>query len=276
MRLGTLRRQDGSTVAARLESDTWVELAAPDVGALLASGGLADAARADGPRVPVDGAALAPVVPQPGKIFCTGLNYGNHIQEMGHAFPEYPTLFAKFADTLTGPYDDVPLPPQTDELDWEVELTVVLGAAVRHADDQQAADAIAGFTVLNDITCRDWQNRTGQWLQGKAWEGSTPLGPWLVTPDELPGEVRPRVRVSTTVDGVVRQDDNTADLVFDPVTLVRYVSTFITLRPGDIIATGTCGGVGAGMKPKVFLTAGQRVVTEIEGIGRLENRIVAG
>ena len=274
MKLATLRRPDGSTYAARLDGDHYVQLEAPDVGALLAAGGLAQAAEATGLQVAAEGADLAPVVPNPGKVFCTGLNYRNHIQEMGHDFPEYPTLFAKFADTLTGPYDDIPMPPETQALDWEVELTIVIGGTVRRADEEQAAAAIAGFTVLNDISCRDWQRRTGEWLQGKAWEASTPIGPHLVTPDELPGGVRPTVQVRTTVDGDVRQDDNTADLLFDPVTLVRYISTFTTLRPGDIIATGTCGGVGAGMDPKTFLSVGQRVVTEIEGIGRLENTVV--
>ena len=274
MKLATLRRPDGTTRAARLDGDHYGPLDAPDVGALLAAGGVRRAAEAAGSAVPTEGADLAPVIPNPGKVFCTGLNYRNHIQEMGHEFPEYPTLFAKFADTLTGPHDDIPLPPETRALDWEVELAVVIGGTVRRAGEEEAAAAIGGFTVLNDITCRDWQRRTGEWLQGKAWEASTPIGPVLVTPDELPGGVRPAVRVRTTVDGAVRQDDTTADLLFDPVTLVRYISTFTTLRPGDVIATGTCGGVGAGMTPKTFLAAGQRVVSEIEGIGRLENVVV--
>ena len=135
--------------------------------------------------------------------------------------------------------------------------------------------AIAGFTVLNDITCRDWQFRTKEWLQGKNWDATTPVGPYLVTPDELPGGVRPTLDVRLLVDGEQMQSDNTGDLLFDPVALVEYVSTMIRLNPGDIIATGTPGGVGHARRPERYLLGGELVVTEIDGIGRLENRVVA-
>ena len=146
---------------------------------------------------------------------------------------------------------------------------------MRRADEEQAAAAIAGFTVLNDITCRDWQFRTREWLQGKNWDHTTPVGPVLVTPDELPGGVRPTLAITCEVDGELMQKDSTADLLFDPVALVQYVSTMIRLEPGDLIATGTPGGVGHARKPEVYLSAGHRVVTEIQGIGRLENLVVA-
>jgi len=128
--------------------------------------------------------------------------------------------------------------------------------------------------VLNDITCRDWQFRTREWLQGKNWDNTTPVGPYMVTPDELPGGVRPALQVSLTVDGEVMQSDTTADLLFDPVALVQYVSTMVRLNPGDVIATGTPGGVGHARNPKRYLLGGETVVTEIEGIGRLENLVV--
>ncbi|WP_217702481.1 fumarylacetoacetate hydrolase family protein [Nocardioides guangzhouensis] len=155
------------------------------------------------------------------------------------------------------------------------EAVLVVGRAVRRATGAEAEAAIAGFTVLNDITCRDWQFRTREWLQGKNWDSTTPVGPYLVTPDELPGGARPALSISCEVDGEPMQKDSTADLLFDPVALVEYVSTMVRLNPGDLIATGTPGGVGHARKPEVYLRAGQRVVTEIEGIGRLENLVVS-
>ncbi|MEV5986520.1 fumarylacetoacetate hydrolase family protein [Streptomyces sp. NPDC052051] len=273
MKLATIRLDDQHTAAVRADGDQLVELGLPDVGAVLAApGGLAAAATADGPRHPLAGADFAPVVPRPSKVVCVGLNYRNHIQEMGRDLPEHPTLFSKFADTLIGAHDDIRRPVETEQFDWEAELAVVIGRQVRRADEEEACAAIAGFTVLNDITCRDWQFRTREWLQGKNWDSSTPVGPFLVTADET--GPRPALAIRCEVDGRVMQSDNTGDLLFDPVRLVRYVSTMVRLNPGDIIATGTPGGVGHARKPAVFLQGGETVVTEIEGIGRLENRVV--
>ncbi len=274
MKLATLRVH-GTTRAVKLDGDVLVDLGAPDLGTLLAQEGWAgQAAAATGTTYPVEGADFAPVVPRPSKVVCVGLNYRNHIQEMGRDLPEHPTLFAKFADALIGAHDDIARPEETGKFDWEVELAVVVGAPVRRARGEQAEAAIAGFTVLNDITCRDWQFRTREWLQGKMWDSSTPVGPYLVTPDELPGSVRPALDVRLTVDGEVMQSDSTADLLFDPVHLVEYVSTVVRLNPGDIIATGTPGGVGHARRPERYLLGGETVVAEIDGIGRLENRIV--
>ncbi len=213
-------------------------------------------------------------MPKPSKVICVGHNYTNHIQEMGRDLPTYPTLFAKFADTLIGANDDIVKPAETDALDWEVELVVVIGTPVRRADEAEAEAAIAGFTVMNDVSVRDWQFRTIEWTQGKIWDSSTPVGPYLVTPDELDGGVRPALEVSTTVDGRVMQLDNTATLLFDPVTLVQYVSTIIRLNPGDLIATGTPAGVGHAHDPKIYLVGGETVVTAIEGLGACTNSIV--
>ncbi|HEX4360122.1 MAG TPA: fumarylacetoacetate hydrolase family protein [Pseudonocardia sp.] len=283
MRLATLRTPDG-TRAARVDgasdgatdgaSDgaTVVELAAPDVGALLAAPNWRElAAAGDGARHPFAGAELAPVVPRPGKIFCVGLNYRTHILEMGRELPEYPTLFAKFAEALVGPADPVVLAPESSAVDWEAELAVVIGTRVRRADTAAAEAAIAGFAVLNDVTMRDWQYRSVQWLQGKTFEATTPFGPVLVTPDELPGGVRPALALRCAVDGETVQSADTADLVFDPVTLVEYLSRIVTLNPGDVIATGTPGGVGHARKPPRYLTEGTVLVTEIDWLGRLEN-----
>ncbi len=272
MKLATLR-VDGSTRAVRLDGDRLADLGATDLGEFLSQDGWAErAAAADAVTTyPVEGADFAPVVPRPSKVICVGHNYKNHIQEMGRDLPEHPTLFAKFADSLIGATDEIARPEETTAFDWEVELAVVIGAPVRRARGAEAEAAIAGFTVLNDITCRDWQNRTVEWLQGKAWDSSTPVGPYLVTPDELPGGVRPGLELRLSVDGEVMQHDTTADLLFDPVTLVEYVSTVVRLNPGDIIATGTPGGVGHARDPKRYLTGGERVVTEVQGIGRQVN-----
>jgi acylpyruvate hydrolase len=269
MKLATIR-VDGATTAVRLDGDVLVDLGAPDVGAYLAQLGRGEGAA----TYPVDTADFAPLVPNPSKIVCVGLNYRNHIQEMGRELPAHPTLFAKFADCLVGAGDDIVRPHETEALDWEAELAVVIGRQVRRATGADAEAAIAGFSVLNDISARDWQFRTREWLQGKAWDSSTPLGPYLVTPDELPGGVRPELDVRLTVDGELMQSDTTGDLLFDPVALVEYVSTIVRLNPGDVIATGTPGGVGHARTPARYLVGGETVTVEIEGLGVLENRIV--
>jgi acylpyruvate hydrolase len=273
MKLATIRTNDG-TRAVRLEGDELVDLGAVDLGTLLASPDWrATAERATGTTYDLEGADFAPVVPKPSKVICVGHNYTNHIKEMGRELPSYPTLFPKFADTLAGANDDIVKPAETDALDWEVELVIVIGEEVRRADDAQAEAAIAGFTVMNDVSVRDWQFRTIEWTQGKIWDSSTPVGPFLVTPDEV-GGVRPALQVRTVVDGQVMQSDDTDTLLFDPVFLVKYVSTIITLRPGDLIATGTPAGVGHARDPKVYLVGGETVVTEIDGLGACTNRIV--
>lgn len=274
MKLATARIE-GATRAVRVEGDSLVDLGYSDLGELLAQPDWkARAAASDGATYSAEGVSYAPLVPQPSKVVCVGLNYRNHIKEMGRDLPEYPTLFSKFSDTLIGATDDIMRPAETAAFDWEVELAVVIGSPVRRATTAEAEQAIAGFTVLNDITCRDWQFRTKEWLQGKNWDATTPVGPYLVTPDELPGGVRPTLDVRLLVDGEQMQSDNTGDLLFDPVALVEYVSTMIRLNPGDIIATGTPGGVGHARKPERYLLGGETVVTEIDGIGRLENRVV--
>ncbi|MFI9628856.1 fumarylacetoacetate hydrolase family protein [Streptomyces sp. NPDC052042] len=273
MKLATIRTADG-TRAVRLDGEVLVDLGYTDLGALFAEADWQSrAAAASGTTYPAEGADFAPVVPNPSKVVCVGHNYTNHIKEMGRELPDYPTLFPKFADTLLGANDDIVKPAETDALDWEVELAIVIGEEVRRADEQQAADAIAGFTVMNDISARDWQFRTIEWTQGKIWEATTPVGPYVVTPDEV-GGVRPALQVKTAVEGQVMQQDDTGTLLFDPVFLVQYISTVITLRPGDIIATGTPAGVGNARDPKVFLLPGQTVVTEIAGLGACTNKVV--
>ncbi|MET7995755.1 fumarylacetoacetate hydrolase family protein [Amycolatopsis sp. NPDC005232] len=270
MRLATIR-VGGTTAAVRITGTTAIETGFTDVGALLRAGGLDVAAATDGARHDYATMDLAPVVPRPGKIVCVGLNYRNHILEMGRELPEFPTLFAKYPEALIGPRDEILLPPESDRVDWEGELAVVIGTSVRRASAEEAVAAIAGYSVLNDVTMRDYQYRTAQWFQGKTWENSTPLGPVLVTPDEL----APGAQLVTSVDGEELQRTPLDDLVFDAVELVRYISTIVTLQPGDVIATGTPGGVGHARKPPRYLAPGQTLTTRIDGIGELVNVAVA-
>ena len=273
MKLATIVTAAG-TRAVRVDDTTATEISPDiaDVGALLGRDNwVALAAAADGPHHAWDNAEVASLVPAPGKIVCVGLNYSKHILEMGRDLPDYPTLFAKFPDTLTGPYDDIVAPEEDLQLDWEAELTVVVGQVVRHADETAASAAIAGYTVANDVSMRGYQFRTKEWLQGKMWDRSTPVGPVLVTADEW----SPGSSISTVVNGQSMQHASTGDLVHDPVTLVAYLSTMITLRPGDLILTGTPGGVAHARKPPPYLRAGDVVETSIDGIGTLRNTIVA-
>lgn len=267
MRLATLRTADGSTTAAVETEGRWQALPAPDLSVFLAGHPVERARELAG--APVTGRPWIPV-PAAGKIVCCGHNYGDHIAEMGHTPPAHPTLFAKYADTLTGPEDPIRLPPGLDA-DWEAELAVVVGREVSRAGRAEAAAAIAGYTVANDISVRSWQRRTTQWLQGKAWDRSTPLGPVVVTPDEV--DPAAGLDVICRVNGVTRQHGDTRTLVFDAAALVAYVSSFTTLRPGDLVLTGTPGGVGAARSPQVFLADGDLVETEIAGIGTLRNSV---
>ncbi|MFV2020150.1 fumarylacetoacetate hydrolase family protein [Micromonospora sp. LOL_023] len=269
MRLATIRTATGTT-AVRLDTEAAVELGAADVGELLTDPGWADrAATADGARHPLDGLDHAPLITRPEKIVCVGLNYRRHILEMGRELPEYPTIFAKYPPALIGAGDPVILPAASTAMDWEVELAVVIGTPVRHATEARAAAAIAGYTVLNDVTARDWQYRTPQWLAGKTFESTTPLGPCLVTPDEL--DLDAGLAVECLVNGEVVQRSDSTELVFGPARLVSYLSTIFTLRPGDVIATGTPGGVGHARKPPRYLADRDLLVTRIGGIGECRN-----
>lgn len=275
MRLLTLRTGNGTTtgtVAVRQDGDTLTEIDGfTDVGELLRTPNWeATAKAAAGATHPLEGADLAAVVPSPGKIICVGHNYRNHIKEMGREVPEFPTLFAKYQESLIGPNDDLALPQESDAVDWEAELAVVIGKKGRRISEADAPAHIAGYAVLNDVSMRDYQFRTIQWLQGKTWEKSTPFGPALVTKDEFTAGPL----MTSAVDGEIQQQTPTGDLVFTPEYLVSYISTIITLNPGDVIATGTPGGVGHAQDPKRYLQEGQLLVTTIEGLGQLKNRVI--
>ncbi|WP_024818695.1 fumarylacetoacetate hydrolase family protein [Arthrobacter sp. 31Y] len=273
MKLATLRAAGGSTTAALATgADSYLALPATDVGELLAKAdwrAVVEAAAESKDQIVIAAADadLAPLLPRAGKVICCGLNYGDHIQEMGRELPEFPTLFAKYADTLVGAEDAVEV-HGSGRVDWEAELAVVVGSELYRADEDQAREAIAGYTVANDVSMRDWQNRTLQWFQGKAFDGTTPVGPVMLTADEADANFE----VRGYVNGELVQEGNTRTLVFGPVQLLSYISQFTILRPGDLVLTGTPGGVGMGMTPPRFLKDGDVLTTEIDGIGRLENR----
>lgn len=274
MKLSTIRTPLGMRTV-RLGSEHAEVVWDSDLGSLLSQPSWETLAQGSlGERYPLEDLDFAPLVPSPSKIVCVGLNYRTHIEEMGRALPGSPTLFLKVTETLIGAKDQISLPPETASVDWEAELVVVVGRRIRRGSLAEAEASIAGFSIMNDVSMRDWQHRTTQWMQGKNWEHSTPVGPCLVTPDELPGGLRPDVQITTEVNGELMQEARTGDLVFDPVELIRYVSTIVTLNPGDVIATGTPGGVGAARTPPRYLSPRDEVTCTIEGVGMLRNRII--
>ncbi|MED1116841.1 fumarylacetoacetate hydrolase family protein [Bacillus paramycoides] len=210
-------------------------------------------------------------VPSPGKIICVGHNYREHILEMKRELPPYPVIFAKFANTVVGPQDDIPFYPISEQLDYEAEFAFVIGKRARNVSEADALEYVAGYTIANDITYRDIQRRTIQWLQGKTVEGSAPMGPWLITSDELTDPSG--LEIVLTVNGEKRQQSNTANLVFSVPYLVSFLSNLITLEPGDVILTGTPGGVGVACNPQAFLKDGDIVRIEVDQVGVLENRV---
>ncbi|EKT83813.1 maleylpyruvate isomerase [Rhodococcus opacus M213] len=273
MKLATLRRA-GATVAVRVDSDTTATIidGYPDLSALLADPDWKTFAQnASGATVDLDGADYAPVVPNPGKIICVGLNYANHIQEMGRDLPEYPTLFSKFKEALTGPYDDVIVPSYAAaQLDWEGELAFVVGKQAYQVPEADAEQYIAGYSVMNDYTMRDYQYRTLQWDQGKTFEKTSGFGPFLTTTDSYTFGGT----LVTKLEGQVVQSTTTDDLVFTPARLVEYISHIVTLQPGDVVITGTPGGVGHARKPGLYIQDGQTVEVTIEGLGTVRNTTI--
>ncbi|GEL23717.1 5-oxopent-3-ene-1,2,5-tricarboxylate decarboxylase [Pseudonocardia sulfidoxydans NBRC 16205] len=220
--------------------------------------------------VPVGQVHLLPVVPAPDKIICVGLNYHTHVEESRRDLPAYPVLFTKFASSLVGAHDEIVAPPESAQVDYEGELAVVIGRAGRRIPRERAAEHILGYTVANDVTMRDHQYRSHQWLQGKAWERSTPVGPYLAGPGEVDVAA---ARIRTEVNGAILQDASLVSLIFDIPTLIATISEFTTVLPGDLILTGTPGGVGFRRDPQVFLEDGTTVTVTIEGVGSLSNRV---
>ena len=277
MRLATIRTADG-TRAVRVDDEHLVDLGVTDVGELLRQPGWRDTVsgrpRAERAKVtyPVAGASFAPVVPRPSKVICVRGNFRNVCLEEGRLL-KLPVLLPRSGDTLIGAYDDLVKPAGVDELDWDTSLAVVIGDPVHRANEAEAAAAIGGFSVLNDVSLRGSKFRSTDRAQSRVWDHSSPVGPWLVTPDELPGGVRPAVAVRSSVNDTV-QHTNTTTFLVEPVHLVRYISKLVALKPGDIIAIACPPGQGHAYTPKRYLGGGESVVSAIEGIGGCGNRIL--
>ena len=222
---------------------------------------------------PAPDLTLTAPLPNPGKILCIGLNYRDHAAESNVAVPDYPTVFAKYANTVIGPGEPIVLPRVSTQVDYEGELGVVIGRRARYVSESEALSYVGGYLPFNDVSARDFQHRTSQWTLGKTFDTFAPMGPALVTADEVPDPQQLRLRVS--IGGEVLQEDSTASMIFTVAQLVAYLSMVATLEPGDVIATGTPSGVGAARTPQRFLRAGETVRVEIEGLGVLENPVIA-
>ncbi len=246
------------------------------LGFLAAGAPALDAARAaagrPGARLPLADVRLHAPVPRPGKFLAIGLNYADHVAESGMERPAVPVFFNKQTTCVVGPEDDVHLPRASSLLDYEGELGFVIGRRCRHVPRERAAEVIAGYVVVNDVSVRDWQLRTPTMTMGKSFDTHGPMGPWLVTPDEV-GDPH-ALELRTWVNGELRQHSSTRQLIFDCFAQVEHLSTAFTLEPGDVVTTGTPSGVGGAMRPPRFLVEGDVVRVEVERVGRIENRVV--
>jgi 2-keto-4-pentenoate hydratase/2-oxohepta-3-ene-1,7-dioic acid hydratase in catechol pathway len=283
MKLATFTHA-GATRVGLVVDDEVVDLAAarPDLPremcAFLAAGepalGAARAAAGTAAtRLPLASVKLEAPVLRPPKFLAIGLNYADHVAEAKLETPKLPTVFNKQTSCVTGPKDPIHLPRASNVLDYEGELGFVIGRRCRHVPRERAHEVIAGYCVVDDVTVRDWQFRVPTWTMGKSFDTHGPIGPWIVTGDEI-GDPH-GLRLRTWVNAELRQDSNTKQLIFDCFAIVEHLSTAFTLEPGDAIATGTPGGVGIAMKPPRLLVVGDVVKVEIEGIGALENAVVA-
>lgn len=248
----------------------------PDLRAVLEANALQEVVdQCDGqaPAVAIDSVQFLPVIPGPSKVFCVGINYEAHREETGRARLPYPTIFTRFADTLVGHEQPLIRPRHSEAFDYECELAVVIGKAGRHIPSHDALQHVAGYSCFNDGSVRDWQNHTSQFTPGKNFPATAGFGPFLVTPDEI-RDVHD-LDIQTRLNGQVMQSANTSQLIFDIPALIEYLSTFTALSPGDVIATGTPGGVGSKRDPVVFIKPGDEVIVEISNVGLLRNTIIA-
>jgi len=246
----------------------------PGLRNLLAAGGIhpAESALTAAPLRPLAGLRFLPVIPQPARILCVGINYLEHIHEMGRERPDYPTLFTRFPDTLVGHGEPVVRPRISTQFDYEGELAIVIGRTARYVGAAAALEHVAGYTCLLDGSVRDWQRHTTQFIPGKNFPATGGCGPWLVTADEVPEPGA--LRLATRVNGEVLQQAPVSDLCFDVRRIIEYCSSFCTLNPGDIIATGTPSGIGFARKPPRWLAPGDVVEVEISGIGILRHQVI--
>jgi 2-keto-4-pentenoate hydratase/2-oxohepta-3-ene-1,7-dioic acid hydratase in catechol pathway len=276
MRFCTFRVGGGRPRAGVVDGDRVrpVESASPETGGdplkeLLAAGALTELELGE-PVALADVVLSAPVL-RPDKFLCVGLNYRSHAEEAGLEPTEVPSFFVKLPNAIIGHEEDVPIPRLSHRIDWEGELAVVIGRRCADVTVSDAMDVVAGYTVTNDVTARDYQFKTSQWQLGKTFDGFAPLGPWITTLDELSDPQD--VHLTTSVNGEVMQDARTSDLIFGVPELVSFFSSVMTLEAGDVIATGTPSGIGAMMRPRRWLREGDVVIVDIEGVGRLRNTV---
>jgi acylpyruvate hydrolase len=271
MRYASTYDKTGAPVVAELRGDLLIPLSGcTELGAATTAELLAAAERRTAAAVAVSEAELRPVVPNPPRVFCVGLNYKAHIEETGRADSDYPVLFPKFASSLTGPFAELALPAESSQIDYEGELAVIIGAPGRRISEADAAGHILGYAVANDVSMRDYQDKTHQWMQGKAWDACTPVGPYLVTPDEVDITAQ---SISTTLNGEKVQESEIGLLIFPLPTLIATISEFTALRTGDLILTGTPSGVGHRRTPPRYLKSGDVVSVEVTGVGAIRNTI---
>jgi acylpyruvate hydrolase len=267
MRLAHLRREGELRLAVKTTAG-WVEAAGAPSLADVAAGKVEP--RPDGEPIPEP--ELGPPLDDPRRIICVGRNYAEHTREMGNAESPWPETFLRLPSTVIGPHDEIRLPAVSEQVDYEGELAIVIGRGGRHIAAADAERAILGYTIANDVSVRDWQRRGQQFTPGKNFDGTLPIGPEIVTPDELDWR---DLKLETRLNGDTVQSASTAQLIFDVPALVEFVSSWVTLEPGDLICTGTPGGVGAARKPPLWLKQGDVVEVEIEGIGVLRNPVAA-
>ncbi|WP_239806663.1 fumarylacetoacetate hydrolase family protein [Croceicoccus hydrothermalis] len=278
MRLARVSKDGKTGLAAKIDGETKVvwDAGLTDLDAQIASGKLAAAGAAAAAGETVDEASLTflPPVAKPPKIICMGLNYRDHAEEAGLGIPDFPVLFGRFASSLIGHGAPIILPKVSEQLDWEAELVVVLSKGGKNIAESGALDHVAGYSVFNDASIRDYQLRTPQWTAGKNFDDTGAFGPWLVTPDEVPAGAA-GLKIECRVNGEVMQSSNTGNLIFTVANTIHLLSTFMTLEAGDVIVMGTPGGVGVARDPQVWMKAGDVCEVEIEGIGLLKNTVVA-
>ena len=261
---------DLGLIGAHLPHDMLTLLSTP--GAMAAAHAAALQAPASAIK-PLASVRLLPVVPNPSKIVCMGLNYADHAAEGGNARPEYPSFFLRGPSSMVGHLAPLVRPKVSTKLDYEAELAVIIGKRARHLTAANALDCVAGYSCFNDGSLRDYQRKSGQWTIGKNFDDSGPFGPWLVTPDELPPGGA-GLRIQSRLNGKVMQDANTKDFLWDVVESLRIITECMTLEPGDVIITGTPAGVGYARNPPVWMAPGDVCEIEIEGIGTLSNPII--
>lgn len=275
MRYVSYVRGNGSPGYGRLEGANIIDLgsvagAPADLKAAIARGDLADLAA--GEILSLDTVELLPVIPNPGKILCVGLNYATHVKETGREQKAHPAIFTRWADTLVADGAPILRPAESERLDYEGELAIVIGKGGRRIPKAEALDHVAGYSIFNDASVRDWQRHNIQFIPGKNWPGTGAFGPALVTPDEIADIASQRVQ--TRLNGQLVQDQPISDLIWDIATVIEYCSTFTPLAPGDVIATGTPGGVGDKREPALYMKSGDTVTVSVGSVGILTNRVI--